>query len=826
MGIFLQDLRHGVRHLIGQPIVAAAAVGSLALGIGLNVAIFSVVNAVLLRGQSLHEPDRLVEIYSGLSQDFPQLTTSYPDFQDIERGADALAGLTGSSFVRGIMASSGRGTLVTGEAVTANYFDLLGIPLEHGRGFRADENLVPDASPVIVVSHGLWQRTLGGSPAVIGRPLRISGLDYTVIGVASREFTGLLPGIAADFWVPLMMVDRFVFSGMQASTDNDPGTTRLTQRGRRWLFVKGRLQEGRTVEEARAQIETIYARLRSEYPATNKDVTASVVPASSVRFHPMLDGYFRAAGGGLFAAVGLVLLIACGNVASLLLARASARRREFAVRAAIGASRPRLIRQLLSESLVLAAAGGVGGVLIAWWVTRALQTLASTDVFPIRVAFDFSIDGAVLAFAVGASLVTAVVFGLAPAWSASKPELVPALKASAEGDERTRWSLRDVLVIGQLALSMVLLVIGALLGRGLLAAYATDLGYDPRPLSSLSFNLSMNGYDTARAAALRDRAITALKALPGVTAVSTASRLPLAPDINMEGIRVPGHHAPTDQSTPVDSVSVGVDYFKTVGVPIVEGRAFTEDDVAQDRPVVIVNETFARQYWPGASAVGRQFFTGDDFEGTPSEIVGVARDHKVRSVGEAPRPYLHAPAGDSVSVSLVVRTSTPPSSALPMLRQAVWSIEPDIVFTEDVPAQQVADTTILPTRIGAIVLGAFGALALLLAAIGLYGVVAYSVSRRTREVGIRIALGAQRGEILRTMAARGGRLAIAGLVIGAVLATAAGSLLESMLYGVSAVDAIAFAAAAVVMLLVAALANLIPAAGATRVDPVRALRSE
>ncbi len=584
------------------------------------------------------------------------------------------------------------------------------------------------------------------------------------------------------------------------------------------------MKDGRSVEEARAQIDTIYARLRSEYPATNKDVTASVVPASSVRFHPMLDGYFRAAGGGLFAAVGLVLLIACGNVASLLLARASARRREFAVRAAIGASRSRLIRQLLSESMVLAAAGGVAGVLIAWWVTRALQGLASTDVFPIRVAFDFGIDGAVLAFAVAASVVTAVIFGLAPAWSASKPVLVPALKASAEGDERSRWSMRDVLVIGQLALSMVLLVIGALLGRGLLAAYSTDLGYDPRPLSSLSFNLSMNGYDRARAVALRDRAIETLRALPGVEGVSTASRLPLAPDINMDGFKVQGHHAPADQDTPVDSVSVGPDYFAAVGVPIVDGRAFTQDDVKR-RAVAIVNETFARQYWPGTSAVGRQIHT-DGFDGPPTEIIGIARDHKVRSVGEAPRPYLHVPAYDGQSVSLVVRTSTPPASALPMLRQALWSLEPDIVFTEDVPAQQVADTTILPTRIGAIVLGAFGALALLLAAIGLYGVVAYSVSRRTREVGIRNALGARRGQILRTMAARGGRLAVAGLVIGGLLAAGVGNLLESMLYGVSAIDAIAFAAAALVMTLVAGLANLIPAAGATRVDPVRALRSE
>jgi macrolide transport system ATP-binding/permease protein len=828
MGTFLRDLRFGARQLIERPVFAAAAIGSLSLGIGLNVAIFSVVNAVLLRGQPLQRPDRLVEIYSGLSQDYPQLTTSYPDFQDIARSVDALAGVAGSSYVRGIISSGGRGSLITGETVTANYFELLGIPLELGRSFRPDENVTPNASPVIVASYGLWQRTLGGSPNAIGQTVKISGIDYTVIGVASREFTGNLPGIAADFWVPLVMVDRLVFSGMQASTDNDPGTTRLTRRGNRWLLVKGRLKGDHTLEQARAQIETLYARLRADYPNTNKDVTASVVPATSVRFHPMLDGYFQAASGGLFAAVGLVLLIACGNVAGLLLARASARRREFAIRAAIGASRRRLIQQLLSEGVILAGAGGTGGVAIAWWTTRALQGLAATDVFPIRVVFDFSIDGAVLLFAVAASAFTAVVFGLAPAWSASKPVLVPALRASAEGDERSRLSMRDILVIGQLAISMVLLVVGALLARGLLVARATDLGYDPQPLSSITFNLGMNGYNDARAGAFRIRALDTLRGLPGVTAVSTASRLPLAPDINMEGVKVRGHHAATDQDTPIDTVSVGIDYFATVGVPIVEGRAFRADD--RGRRLAIVNETFARRYWPNESAVGQQIFT-NGYDDPPREIVGVARDHKVRSVGEPPRPYLHVPDipgsdGGDVSVGLVVRTSTPAAQALPMLRKALWSIEPSIVFTEDVPAEQIAATTMLPTRIGATVLGAFGAVALVLAAIGLYGVVAYSVSRRTREVGIRMALGAQRGEILRTMAARGARLAIAGLVIGALLATVAGSLLESMLYGVSAVDAIAFAAAAVVMVGVAALANLIPAAGATRIDPVRALRSE
>jgi predicted permease len=830
MGTFARDLRQGVRQLWQSPGFAAAAIGSLALGIGLNVTIFSVVNAVLLRGQPLERPDRLVEIYSGLSKDYPQLTTSYPDLQDIERGAitpaGALSGLAASSYVRGILSTGGKGALVTGETITSNFFRVLGIPIPIGREFREDENLTPNASPVIIVSHGLWQRTLGGSPDVIGTTVKISGVAYTVIGVAPRQFTGTIPGIVADFWAPLMMVERFSFSGVQASTEEDPGTSRLTRRGNRWLMIKGRLKDGRTIEAVRAQLETIYARLRSEYPITNKDVTVSVVPAAGVRFHPMLDGYFRAASGGLTVAVALVLLIACGNVAGLLLARATARRRELAVRAAIGASRGRLIQQLLAEGLVLALAGGALGVMIAWWAGGALQGLMATDAFPIPVSFDFSIDGTVLMFAVAASVITALVFGLAPAWSASRAELVPALKASAEGDERTRFSTRDLLVLGQVTLSTVLLVGGALLARGLAAAQGTDLGYDPRPLSSLTFNLSMNGYDDARAAALEERALETLRALPGVVSVSTASRLPLSPDINMDGVRIPGHHSAEEQETPIDTVVVGHDYFTTVGVPIVAGRAFARDDAAQHRRVVIVNEAFARQYWADGNALGQRIHRGG-YHTPPWEIVGIARDHKVRSVGEPPRPYLHVPGGPgNTSIGLVVRTATAADAALPMLRNALWSLEPDIVFTEDVPAEHVAATTVLPTRIGAIVLGAFGVLALLLAAIGLYGVVAYSVSRRTREIGIRMALGAPRAAVLRLLASRGVVVAVAGMVLGGLMGAAAGQLLTALLYGVSAFDGVAFLIAAAVLLGITSIANLVPTLAAMRIDPVRALRSE
>jgi predicted permease len=538
----------------------------------------------------------------------------------------------------------------------------------------------------------------------------------------------------------------------------------------------------------------------------------------------MLDGYVKAASAVVMSAVALVLLIACANVSNLLLARGAARRREFAIRMAIGASRGSLVRQLLSEALVLAAAGGTLGVLIAWWAGRLLSGFG-TDVLPMPVTFEFSIDRTVLAFVTLVSLATVVIFGLVPAWSSSKPELVPALKETAEGDRRSRFTLRNGLVVVQLALSLVLLVAGALLARGLLAARGVDLGYDPHGIASLQFSLQMNGYDMARATTFRDRAVESLRALPGVVAVSTASRLPLAPDVNLTGVKVPGHHGPDDDETAIDVVSVGADYFAAVGVPLVSGRALTADDVRGGRRVAVVNQTLARQYWPDSNVVGQRIYTGD-FDTEPYEIVGVARDHKVRSVGESPRPYLHLPAEPSRSIGLVVRTSTPAEAALPMLRRAIWALEPNIVFTEDTTAADVAATTVAPTRIAAVVAGAFGALALLLATVGLYAVVAHSVSRRTREVGIRMALGAARGQVLRLILFQGGRLALIGIVFGGLAAAVAGQVLESLLYGVSSFDPLAYGVAAGVLMLVALAANLAPALTAASVDPVRALRNE
>jgi predicted permease len=820
------DLAHGVRLLGRRPAFALVAVASLALGVGLNTTLFSVVNAVLLRDTPVRDPAGLVEIYSTLSDDFPYLTTSYPDYLSIRDQADAFNGLAAHAFVRGILSTGGQPVVATGETVTSNYFDVLGVQPALGRGFSADENVAEGQHPVMVLGHGLWQRRFGGRADIVGQAVEVSGEKYTVIGVGPAGFQGMLPGIEAEFWVPVMMVERFSFQGIQAATDRDPGATRLQKRGQRWLFVKGRLAAGRTVEQARAQVDTIFARLRQDHPVTNEKTRASVLPGAGVRFHPMLDGYVKAASAVLLGAVGLVLAIACGNVANMLLARGASRRRELAVRAAIGASRTRLVRQLLSESLVLAILGGAAGVLLAGWAGRAL-TRMPTDWLPLPIHFEFRLDGTVLAFAVAVSLGTTMLFGLVPALAASRLDLVPSLKAdvTGEGPVRRRVTLRNALVVTQLALSLVLLVTGALLARGLLVARGTDLGFDPAPIVNLDFNLQMNGYDLERAMALRKRVLSDLRGLPGVSAAAVASRLPLAPDINMEGVRIRGHHGPQDDPTLVDTVTIGADYFAVVGVPLLEGRAIAEDDVEGERRVAVINQTMAQRYWPGRSPLGGLVYT-EGFEEAPYEVVGVVRDHQVRSVGEAPRSYMHLPIRPSRSVPLVVRTTLPAAQALPMLRAAILAAEPDIVFTENRPATEVVATTVAPTRIGAGLLGAFGALALLLAAVGLYGVVAYSVTLRTREMGVRMALGARPGEILRQVLGEAGRLSLVGIGVGAVLAALVARVLESLLYGVSAVDPLAYAAAAAILLAVVGVASVGPALTAARVDPLRALRSE
>jgi predicted permease len=660
---------------------------------------------------------------------------------------------------------------------------------------------------------------------VLSRRIELSGLEYTVVGVAPPEFTGSIPGLPAEFWAPIMMVEKLTFNGIQSQTPS-PGDTRPVQRGTRWLFVKGRLAPGKTIEQARAQVETIVARLTREHPVVNKDLRAAVLPARRERFHPLLDGILTPAAAVLMGAVGLVLLIACGNVASMLLARASTRQREIALRLAIGADRGRLVRQLLAESLALAALGGLAGLGLALAANQALA--AWQPPVPVELAFNYELDVRVLAFAVAVTLATTIVFGLVPALRASRPDLVPALRGEAGSTGSARGlHLRDALVTAQLALSLVLLVSGALLVRGLVRAQGIHPGFDPARLAVLGFNLKMNGYSREQAVVLQRRLVDRVRALPGVERVALVSRAPLASDINMEGIRIPAQHAPDDEPALVDATSVEPDYFAALGLPVLEGRGLTDADDDGAPRVVVVNQAMAQRYWPGRSPVGERLYT-DGFDQPPHQVVGVVPDYKVRGLGESPRPYLHFPwrQQPGLSVTLLARTAGEAESALSAIRQAVLAEEPRIVFDEDGTAVDLLRVTLAPTRAAAALLAGVGALALLLASIGLYGVVSYAVAQRTREVGVRMALGATIDDVIRLVLRRGMGLAAAGVGIGAVAAAAVTRVLSSLLYGVSAVDPLAFAAAAAVLLVVALLANVAPARRAARVDPMVALRYE
>ena len=826
MDDLLKDLQFGVRMLWRRPAFTAVAVLSLGLGIGINTSIFSVVNAVLLAPIPVHEPERLVEIYTSQAPDLPYLTTSYPDFLDLRASVDALQGLTAHSMVRGLYRhGEDRAELVMGEVVSDNYFAVLGVRPMLGRVFEPEENRTELTHPVAVVSHGFWRRRLAGNPGVLGQRIELSGVAYTVVGVAPAEFTGTIPGLVPEFWAPLMMVEKLNVSGIQSQAPS-PGSTRLEQRGTRWLFVKGRLAPGRTVAEARVQVETATARLAHEYPTVNKDLKASLLSAASVRLHPMVDRMLAPAAALLMSLVGLVLLIACANVANMLLARASGRRREIAVRLAIGAARSRIVRQLLAESLALAVLGGAGGLVIAFWATRLLA--AFQPALPIPLAFHFGLDVRVLLFAMLVSVATTLLFGLVPALQASRPDLVPALRgeASTRGGRRA-FALRDVLVTGQLALSLVLLVAGALVLRGLHRANQIRPGFDPDRLAVLEFNLKMNGYSNEQATALQQRVTERLRALPGVEKVSLVSRPPLGLDHGMEGIRIRGQHGPDDPPALVDSASVDPDYFKALGVAIREGRAFTEADDEHAPKVVVVNEAMARRYWAGRSPLGERIYT-EGFDGPAFEVVGVVADYKVRDVGEEPVPYLHFAWRQQADrrTTVLARTAGPAAPALPTLRRAVLDLEPAVVFSEDGTIADLLRVTLAPARAGAALLSAFGLLALMLAAVGLYGVVSYSVAQRTREVGIRMALGARVGDVLRLMLGRGMRLAAVGVGLGALLSMALGQVLSSLLYGVSSIDPVAFAGAATLLLAVAFVANFLPARRAARVDPTVALRYE
>jgi predicted permease len=812
MSTLWQDLRYGFRRLIKTPGFTLVAVLSLALGIGANTAIFSLVDTVLLRPLPVSEPRQLEEVYGTLHKGADYTIQSYPNYKDYRDRNEVFSGVLAYRFAPMSLSASGGNERVWGYIVSGNYFDVLGVQPALGRGFLPEEDRTQGSHPVAVLSYGCWQSRFGADHNIVGRQVSINNQQFTIVGVAPKGFIGTEIAYAPEIFVPMMMAKQI-----------EPGSAWLDQRTDDNLFVVGRLKPGVTPAQAEASLKILTEQLGREHPQENEGRGVRLLAPGL--FIPDIRNSVITFSAVLMGVVGLVLLLACVNLANLLLARATERRKEIAIRLALGASRRRLVRQLLTESVVLSLAGGACGLLIATW----LNDLVSAIKLPTDIAlfFDLRIDWRVLAFTLGVSLATGILFSLLPALQSSKPDVVPALKDEASMGGFRRSRLRNALVVVQVALSLMLLVSAGLIVRGLQAAQTMHPGFNPQNAVALSFDLGLQGYDEERGRAFQKEIVERAKQLPGVRSVTLTQNLPLSLDYSYTTIYVEGQPPASSNDLPLAvPFYVGLDYFKTLGVAL-RGRDFTAQEDQRESRVAIVSETFARKFWHGEDAIGKRFnFNGpDDPYWT---VVGVAADGKYNSLGEDPKPAVYRPLlrEYNAGVTLVARVEGDSQSAIAALRREVQSLDPTLPIFSVKTLTEHMQIPLFPARMAAIVLGSFGVLALLLAGIGIYGVMSYVVAGRTREIGLRMALGADRGNVLRLIVGQGMTLALIGLVLGAIFAVVAARLLTSLLYGVSPNDPATFAAVALLLAAVAFLACYIPARRATRVDPMIALRYE
>ncbi|HUL74893.1 MAG TPA: ABC transporter permease [Vicinamibacterales bacterium] len=815
-----RDARVAVRALGRQPGFTAIALLSLALGLGLNTAIFSLVNAVLLRPLPVDRPQELVAIFTSADSGDPYSSSSYPDYESLASGNSTLAGLAAHTLMFVGVDQGDATRMLLGEIVSPNYFSLLGVPLAAGRGFAAGDER-PGASPSVVISSTMWRRDFNGDPGVVGRTLQIRGRPYTIVGIAPASFGGLASGVSAELWVPVGCVDDIEPVGMIDSTPS-PGSNRIERRGQRWLFVTGRLKPDATIAQARANLGAMMTELARTFPQSNANRRLTVLPASSVRIHPELDAALTPGAAILMVAVGLVLLVACANLASLLLARAFGRSREMAIRLAVGASRGQLVRQLLIESLLLSLAGGAIGYVLAVWATRTLASVRPP--VNVGVTFDLVPDARVFAFALGLGVATALLFGLIPALRASKPNLVSSLKGGLAGGPARRIDLRHLLVAGQVALSLVLIVAGGLFLRSAVAAQRADTGVESRRVVYATVNAVKMYADRSRVQQFYDDGARQIARIGGVTRIARATWVPLSLNHNTNVIEIAGvRGSAPDGGIDIDTTDVSAEYFGVLGVPLLAGRAFDARDTVQSEPVAIVSAAAARRYWPGRDAVGQQFRVRN---GGLYTIVGVSRDYAVRAVGEAPRPLVHFAIDQTKPgyVTFVAETDRPAENFAGPVRRALVALDPRTIIVDLQPLDALVDAALFPVRAGATVLAGLSVLALVLATIGLYGVIAFNVSRQTREIGIRMALGAGQSRVVRRVVAEGLILVAAGGLVGAVAAGLAGRILTSTLYGVSAFDAPTWIAATLTLVVAAMGAAFVPARRAAAVDPMAALR--
>ena len=804
----IQDLRFGVRMLLKSPTFTAVAVLTLALGIGANTAVFTFLDALLLRPLAgVTQPDQLVQI----GRQYPDKTylsdSTYPDYLDYRAQNTVLSGLAAMA-PRGFHLSTGSETeRVEGELVSGNYFDVLGVPAAFGRLISPADDSAASAGPVAVLSYRFFQRRYAGDPSALGTTIRVDGHDFTVIGVTGEPFAGIKVGSPRDVWVPLSTLRRI-----------DPNAARFDQRRASWLEMFGRLKPGVTLEQARAELAIIAGRLEQAYPDTNTRAGVGVEPGLG-RDADVQRSLRRFASVPL-ASVGIVLLIACANVAGLLLARAAARRKEIATRLALGAGRVRVIRQLLTESLVLSLAGGAAGLAVGSWLTSGLRSLLPERYLFLSFNLDLGLDWRVFAFTLAIATATGVVFGLVPALQGSRPDLVPVLKGIRAAEGRRGLGLRRALVVIQVALSVILLIAAGLCVRTLRNATAIDTGYDAASVLTVRMDLVKQRFSEARGLLLQQQLLARLEDMPGVVAAGFAVTLPLNDGRWESPVRREGD--PTRVQTFQNVVSPR--YLDALNIPVVAGRGFSDRDDGKAPRVAVLNQTLARILWPDESPLGKRVTVN----GGAAEIVGVVRDIKGRNLFEAPGPMFYLPLFQQYQSNTVlhVRASLPPGALVAALRSEVSALDKDVPIYAVRTMDEHVTATLTPQRLLAYLITGFGALALLLAAIGLYGLLAYTVTERTPEIGLRMAIGAHQADVMQLFVADGMKLALAGVILGSLAALGLTPLMRSLVFGISPLDPLTFVVVPVLLLLAALVACSVPARRAARADPKIALRYE
>lgn len=802
MSALIQDARYGLRMLAKHPGFTAVAVLTLALGIGANTTIFTAVNAILLRPLPYPQPDRLVEILEAARQESPNVV-AYPDFLDWQQQATVFEAMAAYQLADFNLTGADEPERVPGLRITANFFRTLGVKPALGRDFLAEED-EPGGSAVLLLSHRLWERRFGADPAVVGRTVPVNGRGHVVVGV-------LPPGVVA-------------YEKAQAFVPLGPAKPSLMDRGtRNALWVKGRLKPGVTRAQAQAELDVLGQRLEQQYPETNTSRRAVI---ASPR-HPEMEQTIQAILFMLSGAAGFVLLIACGNLASLLLARGAGRTREMAVRLALGASRARVIRQLLVESALLALAGGASGLCLGVWGCQGLSAMLP-QIEQITLG-GLTLDGRVFGFTLVVSMVTSLLFGLAPALRASKPDVHEMLK---EGTTRSspglpRQRLQKALVVVQVALASVLLVGGGLLLQSLYRLMTHDPGFDPRHV--LTAKLHRGGAasaDPERETAFWRELFTRLENLPGVVSVAAAFPMPLEPGSWTCPLFVEGQPLPAPgQEAITDVFSVSSDYFRTLGTGLLNGRFFSPEEGAQSAKVALINRTLAERHWPGESPLGKRFRVFPlEIPDPWRTVVGVVADFRLHAMDERPKPAVYLPSMSGAG--LILRTESDPLSLLAAVRQQVRDLDPDQPLYDCRSLEQCMAESVVGQRATCWLLGIFAGIALTLAAVGIYGLISYSVAQRTHEIGVRMALGAEQARVTRQVVGGSLKLVLWGVLVGLGAAAGLTGVLTSLLYEIRPLDPATFAAVFAVLLGVAVLASYLPARRAAQVDPVVALRCE